>query len=139
MSRSPGSYGTMDIEPHSEGLRRIIELSRLGVDNWIVRVQRHCDNPGLRDQLVEQAQWLRNFIKLPKKTTPVALPPAGRLRLATRPRLTGSPLLANTIGIVEVAAFAASAPGVVEAIAATWRPTSSAVSIEARSNLPSNQ
>jgi len=40
-------------------------------------------------------------------TIPVALPP-GRLRLAASPSLTGSPPLVKTIGIVEVAAFAAS-------------------------------
>src|SRR5262249_50719687 len=40
--------------------------------------------------------------------TPVTLPP-GRLRLATRPRLTGSSLLVKTIGIVLVAAMATSA------------------------------
>src|SRR5262249_1897457 len=37
---------------------------------------------------------------------PVTLPP-GRLRLATRPILTGSPPLTKTIGIVAVAALAA--------------------------------
>jgi hypothetical protein len=37
--------------------------------------------------------------------TPVTLPP-GRLKLATRPSLTGSPPLAKTIGIVAVAALA---------------------------------
>src|SRR5262249_21113526 len=41
----------------------------------------------------------------------VTLPP-GRLRLATKPSLTGSPPLANTIGIVVVAALAASTAGV---------------------------
>src|SRR5262245_45696933 len=46
-----------------------------------------------------------------KKLTPVALPP-GRLTLATRPRVTGSTPAKNTIGIVEVAAFAAIAGGV---------------------------
>jgi hypothetical protein len=40
-----------------------------------------------------------------KNVTPVTLPP-GRLRLATRPCLTGSPLAVNTIGIVWVAALA---------------------------------
>ena len=43
-----------------------------------------------------------------KKITPVTLPP-GRLRLATRPSLTGSPPVAKTIGTVVVAALAASA------------------------------
>ena len=39
---------------------------------------------------------------------PVALPP-GRLRLATRPSLTGSSPLVKTMGMVEVAALAARA------------------------------
>jgi hypothetical protein len=43
-----------------------------------------------------------------KKFMPVALPP-GRARLATRPNFTGSPPTAKTIGIVWVAALAASA------------------------------
>ena len=42
------------------------------------------------------------------RLTPVALPP-GRLKLATIPSLTGSPPVAKRIGIVAVAAFAASA------------------------------
>jgi hypothetical protein len=45
------------------------------------------------------------------KVTPVTLPP-GRLRLATRPSLTGSPPLTKTIGIVVFAALAAIAEGV---------------------------
>src|SRR5438876_4151762 len=40
--------------------------------------------------------------------TPVTLPP-GRLRLATRPSRTGSEAISKTIGMVVVAAFAASA------------------------------
>ena len=53
--------------------------------------------------------------------TPVTLPP-GRLRLATRPIWMGSAPVSKTIGMVVVAAFAASAAGVlVAAITATWR------------------
>ena len=43
--------------------------------------------------------------------TPVMLP-LGRLRFATKPSATGSAAAVNTIGIVEVAAFAATAAGV---------------------------
>jgi hypothetical protein len=46
-----------------------------------------------------------------KLVTPVRLPP-GRARLGTSPTATGSPPAKNTIGIVVVAAFAASAAGV---------------------------
>jgi hypothetical protein len=35
----------------------------------------------------------------------------GRFRLATRPSLTGSPAVSNTIGIAAVAAFAATDEG----------------------------
>jgi hypothetical protein len=64
-----------------------------------------------------------------KKLTPVMLPP-GRLRLLTSPGSTGSPPIANTMGIVVVAAFAAKAAGVplIAAITATFRFTSSAAS-----------
>ena len=58
---------------------------------------------------------------------PVALP-RGRARLATRPSLTGSSMTPKMIGIVVVAALAASAPAV-EAVAmtATRRRTKSAM------------
>src|SRR6266545_6163542 len=46
----------------------------------------------------------------PNVAKPVRLPP-GRARLATSPCSTGSPPLQKTIGIVAVAAFAASALG----------------------------
>ena len=65
---------------------------------------------------------------------PVMLPP-GRARLATRPSLTGSSPTPKTIGIVVVAALAASAaaplPGV--AMTSTRRRTSSAMSEGMRS------
>jgi hypothetical protein len=58
--------------------------------------------------------------------TPVRLPP-GRARLATSPSLTGSGPPLKTIGIVEVALFAASAEGGLFAIIkSTLRPTRSA-------------
>src|SRR4029450_13531175 len=57
-------------------------------------------------------------ISLEKKLTPVALAP-GRARVATRPGLTGSSHKPKTIGIVVVAALAASAAGVVPGVAMT--------------------
>src|SRR5262249_13503699 len=64
----------------------------------------------------------------PRLVTPVTLPP-GRLRLATSPAATGSIADEKTIGIVVVAAFAASTEGVpAAAITATCRRTSSAAS-----------
>ena len=74
-----------------------------------------------------------------KVVTPVRLPP-GRLRLATRPNLTGSPAVTKTIGIVAVAALAASAAGVVvAAITVTFRRTKSAANSGSRSLCPSAQ
>src|SRR5437764_224832 len=52
------------------------------------------------------------------EVTPVTLPP-GRLRLATRPALTGSEPILNTIGIDVVAAFAANAPSELTSVAIT--------------------
>src|SRR5262249_9795570 len=58
---------------------------------------------------------------------PVALPP-GRLRLATRPIFTGSAPMMKTMGIVSVAALAASVAAVLPGVtmAVTRRRTSSA-------------
>jgi hypothetical protein len=53
-----------------------------------------------------------------KKLIPVALPP-GRDRLSTRPSLTGSSPALNTIGITLVAAFAASAAGMLGGVTIT--------------------
>jgi hypothetical protein len=55
-----------------------------------------------------------------RKLTPVTLPP-GRLRLATRPSLTGSLPVANTIGTVMVVAFAASAAMELATIHRHWK------------------
>ena len=65
----------------------------------------------------------RRFCPNPaSKVTPVTLPP-GRLRLATRPCLTGSLPVTKTIGIVVVAALAASAAPAFATITATGRRT----------------
>ena len=84
-------------------------------------------------QLAQQLQPLCRQLADRRKLTPVTLPP-GRLRLATRPSLTGSSPTPKTIGIVAVAALAASAAGVpVATITATWRRTRSAASAGSRS------
>jgi len=65
--------------------------------------------------------------------TPVTLPP-GRLRLETRPRSTGSAPVAKTIGMVVVAALAATAAGGERAtIASTRSDTRSAANAGKRS------
>ena len=64
--------------------------------------------------------------------TPVRLPP-GRARPAISPCPIGSPLM-NTIGIVEVAFFAATAGALPPAkITSTLRPTRSAANADSRS------
>jgi hypothetical protein len=57
-------------------------------------------------------------VSLLKKLMPVRLPP-GRARLDTRPSLTGSSPLPNTMGIVVVAALAASVAAVVPGVTIT--------------------
>jgi hypothetical protein len=60
--------------------------------------------------------------------TPVALPP-GRLRLPTSPVSTGSVAVTKTIGMIAVAALAATAAGVLPGAAITatlWRTRSAA-------------
>lgn len=75
-----------------------------------------------------------------KDVTPVTLPP-GRLRLATSPAATGSAPVANTIGMVDVAAWAARVAGMLAGvtITATLCLTRSAASGESLSNLFSAQ
>jgi len=64
---------------------------------------------------------------------PVTLPP-GRLKLATRPCATGSRLVLKTMGIVVVAALAASAAAISGAvITATFRWTRSTARADNRS------
>ena len=66
--------------------------------------------------------------------TPVTFQP-GRVRLLTRPTATGSLLLANAMGVLVVAAFAARAAALPKAaMTATLRPTRSAASPGNRSN-----
>src|SRR5262249_7861233 len=67
------------------------------------------------------------------KTTPVILPP-GRLRLATKPTLTGSAPMTNIMGVVAVTALLACAASVpAPTIAATCRRTRSAAGLGSRS------
>ena len=75
-----------------------------------------------------------------EKAKPVRLPP-GRGRLATKPNSTGSPTLVKTIGIVEVARFAATAGAVpaTATITSTFWVTRSAANAGSRSGWPSAQ
>src|SRR5262245_22660752 len=80
---------------------------------------------GDQDALIDTACRLLDLL---------ALPP-GRLKLSTTPSATGSPPIPNTIGIVDVARFAASAEGSPPAVVstATRRLTNSAAMADRRS------
>jgi hypothetical protein len=70
---------------------------------------------------------------------PVTLPP-GRARLVTKPAPTGAPTSVNTIGMTDVACFAAMTFGVACAkMTSTLRRTSSANISAKRSERPSVQ
>src|SRR5215813_7723547 len=99
----------MELEPEATG--RYLQLLRFGFNRRIgwVDEQSHdacavgtnsCSNCS-RFGVISTFVWV----------TPVTLPP-GRLRLVTRSSCTGSPMVVKTMGIVVVAAFAASAAGV---------------------------
>ena len=87
-----------------------------------LRVHQHGDGEQHWEQVRAAAPAFSRSTSVPKKLTPVTLPP-GRLRLATKPALTGSPPIVKTIGIVVVAALAAKIelPPPVAAITATLR------------------
>src|SRR5450631_814959 len=79
----------------------------------------------MRIAIVSQSRWCKISVRSP----------SGRLRLATTPALIGSEPVTKTIGIVEVAALAASAEGMppAGAMTETLRPTRSDASAGNRS------
>ena len=94
------------------------------------------DVPGLTSKAIVPAlgtSWRSSSSRLPPtvpamKTTPVTLPP-GRLRLVTRPSLTGSLPVVNTIGIVVVDDLARIAAKVLLTITEGRRAITSAASV----------
>ena len=66
-----------------------------------VRVEEGTDQRDARHELTQQLNRFASM-RLVIRVTPVTLPP-GRLKLSTRPALTGSPPIPNTIGIEDVA------------------------------------
>ena len=102
--------GIQDMEFQPEGTSRRLHLLCVGFGkSGIGWVDEQGYDASRRDQLVQQLQPLWRDLHI-VWVTPVTLPP-GRLRLATRPSLTGSATVSKTIGMVVVAAFAASAAG----------------------------
>ena len=85
--------------------RCLLNISYVELKIRIGRVGKETDHTGRGYEFVHQIElFCRQNVS--GKFTPVILPP-GRLMLATRPDLTGSLPVKNTIGIVAVAALAA--------------------------------
>jgi hypothetical protein len=84
------------------------------IDSWfgsrIGRVHEQTDVRGCSYQVVQQSSRFDTRLEL-NWVTPVMLRP-GRFRLATKPSVSGSPAVSNTIGMVVVAALITSAAGV---------------------------
>ena len=108
MSLFGAGVDDMDLLP--DRARRRLHVLDIGLGIRIVGLTSRPITRGSGHELAQQLQSLCRQARLVKKLTPVTLPP-GRLRLATRPSLTGSPPLVKTIGIVAVAALAAKADG----------------------------
>src|SRR6266567_746237 len=103
-----------DMELHSEGgSRRLQGARKLFGKSWTGRIDEY-GNAGRRGhQFAQQFQPL-GATSMFKLVTPVRFPP-GRCRLATSPSWTGSVAVSKTIGIIAVAAFAATVEGVPDA------------------------
>ena len=108
---------TWDLQPECVSSRVDSFHGSLGNLN-ISRIYEYANASGLWQQLTQESRLFAVTSEL-KKLMPVALPP-GRDRLATRPCLTGSSPILNTIGIVVVVAFAASAAGVLSSVTTTF-------------------
>jgi len=126
------STGLGDDEFLPERPRRRLRVSRVGLRIGIVGIHQHANLRGRGGELAEELQALRT-VRFTRKLTPVRVPP-GWLRLATRPALTGSKPLTNTIGVVVVAVLARleTSPPMVT-MTATWRRTKSAAKAGIRS------
>src|ERR1700682_4603481 len=116
-------------------------LHFLGLDfcRRIVRVDEGADNGSLRPHLVQEFEPLG--LQRGTDHADAGNVGLGPIRLATRPVLTGSAAVMNTIGMVEGAALAARPGSLPPAamIKATWRFTSSAARAGNRSYRPSAQ
>jgi hypothetical protein len=109
--------GIQDMELQPEGASSRLQVFRYALCNkGAGRVDEKRNDVRRGYQLAQQFQPLRNKLRI---YTPVTLP-AGRARLATSPAAIGSVPTWNMIGIVAVAAFAASAAGVLPGAAITF-------------------
>ena len=108
-------YSVDDIELKPVRARRGFSVGDFGLTESIVGINEIVDDDGRRNQVTQQ---LRPFPRdrRGEKLAPVMLPP-GRLRLVTKPSLTGSPPLTKTM--VVVTALAINVERVSAAITAT--------------------
>src|SRR5215813_13951900 len=98
-----------DQEAYPLRIRRDLHFSRFGLRvDWIGRVAEITNRCSLRYQLQQQPNTLRRCFRGQEAYASQIFP--GRLRLSTSPIWTGSAPCMKTIGIVWVAALAASAP-----------------------------
>src|SRR5262249_24880308 len=119
-------------ESPSDGLTGLLHSAQFGFQFRLIRIseQEMTEAFGTNSWSSPSCLATRSTVV---KVTPVTLPP-GRLRLATKPVLTGSLPVTNTIGIVMLAAFAAcTTETVFPTINATCRATRSAASPGSRS------
>src|SRR5436853_1946933 len=98
------------MELHSLRWCRLLYLLNDTLGSRVVRVHQQGDHPSPWNQLRQQLKPLSRQPLVAELADPREVA-AGRARLVTRPSLTGSPPCRKTIGIVEVALFAASAEG----------------------------
>src|SRR5262249_49956069 len=124
----PFGAGFQHVDLQPERPRRLANLLYLGCRDRIGRIPRKAITVALGTSSCSSSSRFGPSAN-DSRLTPTMLPP-GRFKLATRPSLTGSLPVWKTIGIVEVAAFAARAGAEVPpaAITATRRRTRSAAS-----------
>src|SRR6266567_708528 len=117
-------------------MRRLLHRFHMGLDKWVVRVDQESDQASLGHQLVQQLQPLR--LQLPGEKHHARGVAAGSAEVGDEAKLYGSAQSTKTIGVVPVAAFAASAgPAPPDTTrTATLRRTSSVASAGRRSSTP---
>ena len=131
--------GLQDIELHPLRARRFLHVSHHALGNRIVRVHEQGDQRGLGNQLGEQLEPLR--VQLGAENAESREVTARPRETGDQPAATGSPPPKKTIGIVEVALFAAemTATAPLATITSTLRSTRLPASAGSRSYLPSAQ
>ena len=127
---------TLYCQPQPKRERCSLRVLDLGLGSWIPRVDEQTDNVALGTSSRNNSNRLAASV-VTRKDTPVTLP-LGRLRLETRPSSTGSAPVANTTGMVAVAALAATAAaGLNIRMTATGSATNAVANAGNRSKRPS--